>query len=192
MKPILTERLVIRNWRDEDRALFHRINSDERVMAFFPFRRDRAGSDALLDRLRAGIEENGFGFCALERRDTGECIGFTGLNLTDGLPGLPQKAVEIGWRLAPDFWGRGYVREAAKAWLDEGFTRLSLQEIVSFAVWNNVRSIAVMQRIGMRADPEGDFDHPSVPDTHPHLKCHALYRLTREEWQLLRASTSEE
>lgn len=188
MKAILTERLVIRNWRNEDRALFHRINSDERVMAFFPFRRDRAQSDALLDKLRAGIEENGFGFCALERRDTGESIGFTGLNLTSRLPVLPQGSVEIGWRLAPDFWGNGYVREAAEAWLDEGFTRLSLEEIVSFAVWNNTRSIAVMQRIGMRADPRNDFDHPAVPDTHPHLKRHALYRMKREQWQRRRAS----
>ncbi|MFC6490306.1 GNAT family N-acetyltransferase [Nitratireductor sp. GCM10026969] len=183
MTPMLTERLVLRNWTDDDRALFHRINADERVMEFFPFRRDRQQSDTVLDQLRAGIAERGFGFCAAELRRTGACIGFVGLHETVPVPHLPKGTVEIGWRLAPEFWGQGYVTEAARAWLAFGFERLGLAEIVSFAVWNNRRSIAVMERIGMTADPARDFDHPSVPDTHPHLKRHVFYRLRREEWR---------
>lgn len=184
MKPILTERLILRNWEERDRDLFFRINSDESVMEFFPFRRDRGEADALLNRLREGIAENGFGFTAIEIAATGECIGFTGLVRADYLePFLPIGTVEIGWRLAPEYWGFGYVTEAAEAWLTYGFETLGLDEIVSFAVWNNERSTAVMRRIGLRPDPAGDFDHPRVPDTHPELKRHVLYRLSRNDWR---------
>ncbi|MGN6584604.1 MAG: GNAT family N-acetyltransferase [Rhizobiaceae bacterium] len=183
MTPIRTRRLLIRNWEDRDRDLFFRINSDEQVMAFFPFRRTRAESDAFLDKLRLSIEENGFGFTALENRETGACMGFAGLNRQSVVPTPTPDTVEIGWRLAPEYWGKGYVTEAADSLLAYGFRDLDLDEIVSFAVWNNERSTAVMKRIGMRRDPAGDFDHPGVPDTHPHLKRHVLYRLSRPEWQ---------
>jgi len=183
MKPMRTERLVLRNWEDRDRELFHRINSDERVMEFFPFRRDRAAADAKMDELRAMIEEDGFGFAAAEIAATGECIGFVGITGTDHLDFLPATVIEIGWRLAPEFWGKGYVTEAADAWLAHGFETLGLEEIVSFAVHDNHRSTAVMERLGMTADPTSDFDHPSIPDSHPHLKRHVFYRLTRHQWQ---------
>ena len=91
--------------------------------------------------------------------------------------------IEIGWRLAPEYWGKGYVTEAAQAWTDFGFEALSLDEIVSFAVWNNVRSTAVMERLGMLRDTSGDFDHPNVPGTHPHLRRHVLYRLSKRDWR---------
>lgn len=183
MTLIRTERLLIRNWEDHDRDLFFRINSDERVMAFFPFRRTRAEADAFLDRLRSSIERDGFGFTALENRETGACMGFAGLHKDSVVPSLPPDTIEIGWRLAPEYWGKGYVTEAATALLGFGFRDLGLDEIVSFAVWNNDRSTAVMKRIGMRPDPAGDFDHPRIPDTHPHLRRHVLYRLGRPSWQ---------
>lgn len=183
MRPLLTPRLVIRNWEARDADLFHLINSDDRVMEFFPFRRDRAEANAFLEVLRTRIEEKGFGFTALELRDSGECIGFCGLHADHVVPSLPPDTIEIGWRLAPAYWGNGYVSEAAERWLEEGFGRMGLEEIVSFAVWNNRRSTAVMERLGMRRDPSGDFDHPRVPDSHPHLRRHVLYRLTRADWQ---------
>ncbi|MDG4879980.1 GNAT family N-acetyltransferase [Mesorhizobium sp. WSM4884] len=189
MKPIRTSRLILRNWEERDRALFHRINSDERVMEFFPFRRDRATADAMMNQFRGWIEEDGYGFAAAEIAATGECIGFVGLLDTDDVPSLPDGTIEIGWRLAPEFWGKGYVTESAKAWLAFGFETLRLEEIVSFAVAENHRSIAVMKRLGMRADPSADFDHPSVPDSHPHLKQHVLYRLPREHWQAQKRAT---
>ena len=102
---------------------------------------------------------------------------------------LPGGTIEIGWRLAPEFWGQGYVTEAAEAWLAYGFETLDLDEIVSFAVAENHRSIAVMKRLGMRADPEADFDHPTVPESHPHLKRHVLYRLSRADWQARKRAT---
>ena len=183
MTPLYTKRLIIRNWEDRDRDLFFLINSDDQVMEFFPFRRDRAQSDAVFDRLKAGIAERGYGFAPVEITATGECIGFVGLSDTSLEPFLPDVTVEIGWRLAPQFWGHGYVTEAAEAWLEFGFEKLGLDEVVSFAVVANRRSLAVMERVGMVADPSGDFDHPNVPDTHPALKRHALFRLSRTAWQ---------
>ena len=167
MTPIRTERLLIRNWKDRDRALFHRINSDEEVMAFFPFRRTQAESDAFLDRLRSSIEQYGFGFTALENLETGACMGFAGLNRQSVVPTLPPDTIEIGWRLAPEYWGKGYVTEAAKALLAFGFRHFGLDEVVSFAVWNNDRSTAVMDRIGMRRDLAGDFD---IQESRTHIR----------------------
>ncbi|MBA3448706.1 MAG: GNAT family N-acetyltransferase [Pseudaminobacter sp.] len=183
MNPIRTERLILRNWRERDRELFHRINSDDRVMEFFPFRRDRAQSDAVMDGMREEILVNGFGWSAAEIAETGQCIGFVGLHAAEIDTIAPAGALEIGWRLAPEFWGRGYVTEAATALLDFAFGQLGRDEIISFAAWNNDRSTAVMERLGLRRDPARDFDHPGVPDTHPHLKRHVLYRLRREEWR---------
>ncbi|MDX8524099.1 GNAT family N-acetyltransferase [Mesorhizobium sp. MSK_1335] len=183
MTPIRTERLILRNWEDRDRALFHRINSDERVMEFFPFRRDRATADAMMDEFRSWIAEDGYGFAAAEMAATGECIGFVGLLETDHVPSLPAGTIEIGWRLAPEFWGKGYVTEAAEAWLAYGFDTLGVNEIVSFAVADNHRSTAVMKRLGMSADPASDFDHPDIPDSHPALKRHVLYRLSAKDWR---------
>lgn len=179
---ITTERLLIRHWRDEDRPFFHRINSDPRVMEFYPVRRTRAQSDEMLDRLRPIIEETGMGWAAVTLKETREPIGFAGL-ATVRFDAAFAPAVEIGWRLAPEHWGKGYATEAAEALLAHGFQELDLARIVSFAVWNNHRSTAVMQRIGMTVEPALDFDHPGVPDTHPHLRRHVFYQITRSEWE---------
>ncbi|WP_019171541.1 GNAT family N-acetyltransferase [Pseudaminobacter salicylatoxidans] len=183
MTPIRTERLILRNWEERDRDLFHRINSDETVMEFFPFRRDRAQADAKMDEMRAEIARQGYGWTAVEIAATGQCIGFVGLHDVEIEPILPAGAIEIGWRLAPEFWGHGYVTEAAAALFDYGFETLGIDEVSSFAVANNNRSTAVMERLGMRRDPSRDFDHPSVPDTHPQLRFHVFYCMTREDWQ---------
>ena len=180
MTPIRTGRLILRNWEERDRELFHRINSDDRVMEFFDFRRDRAAADAVMDRMREEIARDGYGWTAAEIAATGECIGFIGLHQVE-VPGLAAASThQIGWRLAPEFWGKGFASEGAGALLAFGFDQLSLNEIISFAVWSNVRSTAVMERLGMHRDPSADFDHPRVLD--PHLKRHLLYRLKRDDW----------
>lgn len=150
-------------------------------MEFFEMRRTRQQSDELLDHIASGIAQRGYGFWALERRDTGECIGFTGLQPTNAVPSRASGCVEIGWRLVPEFWGHGYITEAANACLAFGFDELGLEEIVSFAVANNRRSTAVMTRIGMVPEPSGDFDHPQV--ARQDLKRHLLYTLTAEQWR---------
>jgi len=184
LKPIRTERLLLRNWEERDRDLFHRINSDETVMEFFPFRRDRAQADAVMNRMRAEIEAQGYGWSAVEITDSAKCIGFVGLHDAEIEPVVPPGSIEIGWRLAPEFWGFGYVTEAACALLDFGFSQLGKEEIISFAVAGNMRSTAVMERLGMRRDPAADFDNPNVPDTHPQLKRHVLYRMARADWRM--------
>ncbi len=177
MMPLRTERLILRNWQDRDRALFHLINSDETVMEFFTMRRSRAEADDLMDLLEAGIARTGFGFAAIEIADTGETAGFAGLQRTSKVPGVEDGTVEIGWRMAPAFWGHGYVSEAARRWCEFGFGDLALDRIISFAVAGNHRSTAVMRRIGMTARPDLDFDHPNVPATHPQLQRHVMYEM---------------
>jgi RimJ/RimL family protein N-acetyltransferase len=170
-----TERLTLRNWRQDDRDLFREINRDPKVMEYFPMRRSHAECDELLDRLHAMITDTGYGFFALADRQSDEAMGFCGICRVS-LPGiLPEGAVEIGWRLATRYWGNGYVTEAARALLDFGFVERGLNEVYAFAVQANHRSIAVMERLGMQRLADRDFDHPAVPESHPHLKTHVLY-----------------
>ncbi|MAZ14762.1 MAG: GNAT family N-acetyltransferase [Ahrensia sp.] len=182
MPPVLTKRLILRPWEERDRDVFYEINSDPQVMEFFPFRRDRQQSDAFFETLIVRQNER-ITFSALELRETGECLGFCGLHDGDVEPAFPAGTVEIGWRLVTRAWGKGYATEGARAALEYGFEALGLPEIVSFAVHDNHRSTSVMERIGLSRDPERDFDHPHVPDTHPHLKRHVVYRMTAEDWR---------
>lgn len=179
---IETPRLILRNWRDSDRPFFHEINSDPVVMEFFPSQRNREQSDALMDRHQTMITDDGFGFYALEEKATGETVGFTGLAKTDLEPFIPKDVLEIGWRLPQRHWGKGYVTEAAQACLNYAFNKRGQKEVVSFAVHNNHRSTAVMQRIGMLHIPERDFNHPKMPDTHPQLKHMVLYTISKDQW----------
>jgi RimJ/RimL family protein N-acetyltransferase len=168
-------RVVLRPWREADRAPFAAMNADPRVMEFFVARLDRAGSDAMVDRIRAHFDLHGFGLWAVEVPGIAPFIGFTGLAVPRfEAPFVP--CVEIGWRLAAEHWGCGYAAEAARLALDHGFGTVGLPEILAFTAVANRRSRAVMERLGMRHDPGADFDHPLVPDGHP-LQRHVLYRL---------------
>ncbi|AHK44817.1 MULTISPECIES: GNAT family N-acetyltransferase [Ensifer] len=182
-----TERLRIRAWKEADRDLFFEINNDAEVMAFFPHRRNREETDALFDRVGQGIAETGLGFFAVALKKDDRPIGFCGLAYTDLEPHLPKGTVEIGWRLAAPFWGKGYITEAASDLLRYGFDEKGLREIVSFAVPDNTRSTAVMARLGMHRDPARDFNHPRIPADKPQLVRHVLYAITRAEWQAQRA-----
>jgi RimJ/RimL family protein N-acetyltransferase len=172
-----TERLLLRQWREDDREPFAAMNADPEVMRHFPSALDREASDAVLDRLRAAVDEQGWGLWAVERLDTGQLLGFTGLSVPrHPLPFMP--CVEVGWRLARPAWGHGFATEAAREALRVGFDELGLDEVVSFAVVGNTASRAVMDRLGMTRDPADDFDHPALPVGHP-LRRHVLYRLRR-------------
>jgi RimJ/RimL family protein N-acetyltransferase len=172
-----TERLVMRRWREEDRAPFAAMNADPEVMEHFPARLTRAESDGLVDRIEAQFDRLGYSLWALEVRESGEFIGFTGLALqTFEAPFLP--AVEIGWRLARPAWGHGYAIEAARWAARYAFEEAGLDGIISMTAVPNVRSQAVMRRLGMTRDPAEDFDHPRVPEGSP-LRRHVLYRLRR-------------
>jgi RimJ/RimL family protein N-acetyltransferase len=171
-------RVILRPWRDEDRAPCAAMNADPRVMAFFVKRLDRTESDALVDRFREHFTVHGFGLWAVEVPGVAPFVGFTGLEVPRfDAPHGP--CVEIGWRLAFEHWGRGYATEAARLALDYGFGALGLPEILATTAVANRRSRAVMERLGMRRDPARDFDHPLLPEGHP-LRRHVLYRLESE------------
>ncbi|MGL4488165.1 MAG: GNAT family N-acetyltransferase [Rhizobiaceae bacterium] len=178
---IETDRLRIRGWTlsDEDRAVFHRLNSDPQVMRYFPFRRTSAETDALLELVLKMSREQGYGWAAVCLKDTHEVIGFSGIADVNYFSAAFLPADEIGWRLLPEHWHKGYATEAAAALLAHAFDVLRRKRIVSFAVTENTASINVMKRIGMVAEPHFDFDHPNAPDTQPHLKRHVVYAANR-------------
>ena len=171
---IETDRLILRRWQSSDVKPFADLNADSRVMEFFPTTLTRDESDAMIATIEKRIDQYGFGFWAVELKDTKMFIGFVGLNVPGyAVPFSP--CVEIGWRLAFDHWGKGYASEGARAALLFGFETMHLPEIVSFTTVGNVRSRKVMERIGMIHDAKADFDHPNFPEHHP-LRRHVLYR----------------
>jgi RimJ/RimL family protein N-acetyltransferase len=177
---IATERLLLRAWHDDDRRPFARMNADGRVSEHLLAPITRADSDELVDRVQACWRDRGYGLWAVERRDSGCFVGYVGLwPATFDAHFTP--AVEVGWRLAPQHWGHGFATEGGRAALRYGYDVLGLDEIVSFTADANVRSWRVMERLGMRRDTDGAFDHPAMPPGHP-SRPHVLYRLTREEF----------
>lgn len=175
-----TARLRLRRWNDRDRAPFSAINADPEVMEHFPSLLTADASDQLIDRIEQHFEEHGFGLWAVETKDDHRLVGFCGLAVPTFVTNFTP-AVEIGWRLAREHWGRGYATESARAVLDFGFGSAGLDRILSWAVPDNQRSIRVMRRIGLRPAPELDFDHPRLMED-DRLRRHLVYRITREEW----------
>lgn len=157
---LITERLVLRRWTDADREPFAEMNADPAVMRYFPNAMTKQESDAMVDRIEQGFENNGFGLWAVEIG--GRFAGLTGLNKTTfDTPMGPH--VEIGWRFATWAWGQGYATEAAQCVLDAAFTELGLTEVFSFTTETNLPSERVMKRIGMTRRTDLDFDHPNTP-----------------------------
>lgn len=174
-----TSRLRLRRWADADKEPFARMGADPRVMEFFPTLLSRAESDATADKCAALILRRGWGLWAVERKDGFPFIGFVGLHVPQAkLPFSP--CVEVGWRLAAEHWKQGFATEAARTVLEVAFTKLELREIVAFTAMLNLRSQAVMQRLGMRRSEP--FEHPALPAGHI-LRPHILYRLTRGTWE---------
>lgn len=173
---IETERLILRGWRDSDRAPFHAMSQDERVMATLGPLLWRDESDALIDRLQRILDANGFTFWALERKADGAFLGFCGLK--PGAEETPiEGEIEIGWRLAHEYWGQGYAREAAQASLDWGWANLDVASIAAITSVDNARSWGLMERLGMARAPQDDFDHPKAIER---LRPHITYRIARD------------
>jgi RimJ/RimL family protein N-acetyltransferase len=172
---IPTGRLLLRRWRDSDRQPFQALNADPRVMEFMPGLLSPQASDELIARIEQHFDRHGFGVYAAEFIETKTLIGFIGLNIPDfDAPFMP--AVETGWRLASEYWGRGLATEGARGVIQHALETLSLSSLVSFTVPRNLRSRRVMEKIGMIHDPKDDFDHPNLPAGHP-LRLHVLYRI---------------
>ncbi len=151
------------------------MNSDARVMEFMPARLSAAESDLMVDRIENHFREHGFGLYALELRQERAFIGFAGLSVP-AFQAHFTPCVEIGWRLSAEYWGRGLATEGACAVVRHAFESLALDALVSFTVPANIRSLRVMEKIGMTRNPADDFDHPNLPEHHL-FRRHVLYRL---------------
>lgn len=173
-----TARLLLRRWRPEDKSAFAALNADPEVMRYMPRLLRPEESHRWAESIEDEFERDGFGLWALELPGEAPFIGFTGLNRVPFKASFTP-AVEIGWRLAPQFWGRGYASEAARVALEAGFGQFGLNEIVSETAEMNAPSRRVMERIGLRRDAAGSFANPYFPSDHP-CAPHVLYRATRE------------
>lgn len=171
-------RVLLRQWRDEDREPNAAFNADPEVRRYLGGVPTREESDRSVDWASGLIAERGWGLWAVEVLGGPSFIGVTGLNQTDVIPGMPG-VVEVSWRLGRQYWDQGYATEAAGEALRRGFEELGLSEIVSLTVSENLRSRRVMERLGMTHDPGDDFDMADEP---PKLTRHVLYRLQRSQW----------
>ena len=170
-----TERLILRRWKESDRAPFAEINADAKVMEYFPATLNRQESDELVDRIENHFENHGFGLYAVELKADRSLIGFIGLHVATFQAHFTP-AVEIGWRLGTPFWNKGYATEGSREVIRFAFEHLRLDALVSFTVPENVASRRVMEKLGMTCDAKDDFEHPRLPEGH-RLRYHVLYRL---------------
>jgi RimJ/RimL family protein N-acetyltransferase len=174
---LATPRLLLRQWRDSDLVPYIQMGQDAEVTKFFPKPLSPQESEEMAERCKSLIAERGWGFWAAEQISSGCFIGFIGLHIPPvSMPCSP--CVEIGWRLARPYWDKGLATEGANAALEFAFNTLELPEVVSFTALGNVRSEAVMKRLGMKRD-ELTFEHPLVPEGHA-LREHCLYRKQRQ------------
>jgi RimJ/RimL family protein N-acetyltransferase len=172
---LTTQRLLLRPWCKEDLPTFADMNSDPRVMEYLPKLLTHEESNAMVERIQAHFCKHGFGLWAVEAVGVASFIGFVGLQV------VPFEAhftpnIEVGWRLARQYWGQGYATEAARSALAFGFHQLELLEIVAMTTPNNMRSQQVMERLGMYRSELDDFDHPKLPQGHS-MRRLVLYRL---------------
>lgn len=181
-----TPRLILRTWTPEDVASMAAINSDLLVMEHFPSTQDLNTTQKLIQHINEQYVRYGYTAYAVETKNTGEFIGFVGLDHPSfeipNFTGKNQPVVEIGWRLSSEHWSKGYAIEAAKAVMEYAFTVLNLKEIIAFTVVANMRSRRVMEKLGMHHDTRDDFDHPKLEKTSS-LCRHVLYRLSQYEYQ---------
>ncbi|MEV1178143.1 GNAT family N-acetyltransferase [Nonomuraea sp. NPDC049784] len=176
MSEMRTDRLVLRRWRESDLGPWAAMNADPEVREHLGDLLTREQCYSAVSQFQSEFDQRGYGWWAVELLATGEFIGFAGLDQVDD--GMPFTGVEIGWRLARSAWGHGYATEAALAGLTFGFETLELPEILAVTTATNLRSQAVMRRIGMTRDPGDDFDDPTVPKGP--LRRNVLYRIARD------------
>jgi len=186
---IETERLYLRTWQASDAKPYFDINQDQKVIEFLLGSMTMEAVNQFMNAKNQQQVERGFTLWATELKATRELIGYVGLNYTDWEAHFTP-AVEVGWRLGSRYWGNGYATEGAKAALEFGFNTIGLNEIVSFTVPMNNRSLRVMEKIGLRYDPKDDFRHPKLALDHP-LSQHVLYRLKKENYQRLKVKKYE-
>ena len=174
-----TERLILREIVPEDVEAFFAMDSNPEVVKYVGIQplTDISQSAEMIKSIRNQYTENGIGRWAVIRKEDGKLVGWSGLKLIKEINNH-QNIHDLGYRFTPEYWGKGYATEGAKAVLDYGFNQISLPEIVSFTVPMNLRSIRVMEKIGMVRDLDGDFNHTKIALDHP-LSKHILYRIKK-------------
>ena len=175
---IETERLILRNWRDEDRSVYLATCNTEAVTRHLDGPATADDIDAAFGRIAKSQEELGFSFWAVERKADGALLGYCGLRICDDLDRPVHGDVEIGWRLREDAWGQGYAQEAARATFDWAWANLDVHRVVSFTVPANEASWRLMERLGMTRRPDLDLAHPRFAPDHP-LRAHITYVMER-------------
>jgi RimJ/RimL family protein N-acetyltransferase len=170
-----TARLELRRWRDDDLDALSAIYADPEVMRFIGdgSTRDRRQTADGLAMMERHWDERDFGLFAVQLRETGELAGWIGLAIPEFLPEV-LPAVEIGWRLGREYWGRGIATEGALAVLRFGFVDRELDRIVSIRHPDNHASGRVMDKLGLRFDRR-----TAVPS---HGQPVEVYALTRAEY----------
>ena len=177
---IETERLILRTWNRQDAEAYYLINQDDNVMEFLPKPSlTMSQVNDFISRMNIQMTKHDHTLWAVEIKETKEMIGFVGLNYTDWKSSFTP-AVEVGWRLGSQYWGKGYATEGAKASIDYGFNKINLKEIISFTVPENIKSINVIKKLGLKEDIKAAFAHPKLPKNHL-LSRHVLYRITKND-----------
>jgi RimJ/RimL family protein N-acetyltransferase len=172
---IETERLVLRPWAEADRPAWRAMMAEPDVAYWLGGLLTPEESDAAFDRGVALIEADGFGIWAAERKADGRIVGAIGVRRMPMAWNHPFSGfVEVGWRLTREAWGHGYATEGAAASIAWAFANLDIPEVVTFTADTNLRSQAVMERLGLTRTPERDFDHPTLAEDHP-LRRHVVY-----------------
>lgn len=183
---IQTSRLLLRQWKQADYPHLAKLNADPIVMEYYPNTLTEAESSAMADKLHSLLLERSWGFWAVEIIETKQFIGFVGLHKpTYDLPVTP--CIEVGWRLAKEYWGKGYATEAARAALKFAFEELHLSDVYSFTSVSNKKSWAVMERLGLQ-NTHTNFEHPIIPEGNS-LREHVLYKITMEQFRTKYPST---
>jgi RimJ/RimL family protein N-acetyltransferase len=184
-----TDRLILRQWKKNDFNSFAEMNSDAETMEYFPSTLTRKESDSMAKKCKALIDQNGWGYWAVQLKSNAKFVGFVGLHRpNDHFPFSP--CIEIGWRLLKCHWGKGYATEAATEVLNHSFNDLSIKEIISFTSSKNHRSKSVMKRIGM-VNTGRNFNHPDLPKDHA-LSNQVLYKITQSQWLKFKKTNESE
>ena len=164
---IETERLILRNWREEDVGPFIRHTNTPAVMRWLGgVRSARWHREAFRERIMRW-QERGFTFWIVEREADGELLGFCGIKIADTAGAPVEGMYEVGWRLREDAWGQGYAKEAAIASLDFAFDTLGADRVVAITFEANAPSWGLMKRLGMTRRPELDYDDDRFPELNP-------------------------
>ncbi|MGS4344602.1 GNAT family N-acetyltransferase [Myroides odoratus] len=168
---IETERLLFRQYKLTDETDFIRLFQDTAVMRYFLETKTTTEAQAIFIKFQRLIAEQGYGIFAVEEKESQQFIGFIGLNRFEFEVDFAP-AIEIAWRLLPEFWNKGYATEGAKACLDFAKNQLKLDRVYAFTTVSNTPSEHVMIKSGMTYVK--NFNHPLVPKDHPLLE-HRLY-----------------